>query len=136
MLGLAALQVFLRFFFHTGLSWGDVAARHAVLWVGFLGAFLATREEKHFRIDAWVRTFPPRIRRRIDAVVSLLSALVCFFLLRASLTFLDVAVDPHSVLFLNIPEKGVAWIVPAGFALMVVQFLLRAIRDLRPEETA
>jgi TRAP-type C4-dicarboxylate transport system permease small subunit len=129
MLGLAALQVFLRFFFHTGIVWGDVAARHLVLWVGFFGAYLATREKKHFHIDALTRTFHPRVRLWLGATTNLFAALVCLFLLRASFTFVSVAVDPDSVLLPGLPEKAVAWIVPAGFLLMLVQFLIRIVDD-------
>jgi TRAP-type C4-dicarboxylate transport system permease small subunit len=133
MLGLAALQVFLRFFFHTGIVWGDVAARHAVLWVGFFGAYLATRDGKHFHIDALVRAFPPQVRLGAGVVTDLFAAGVCWFLLRASYTFVTVAVDPSSILFLGIPEKYVAWIVPIGFALMIAQFLLRILKNLQRE---
>ncbi|MFH1017164.1 MAG: TRAP transporter small permease [Pseudomonadota bacterium] len=130
MLFLAALQVFLRFFFHGGIAWGDIAARHLVLWVGFCGAYIATRENRHFRIDALIRTLPPRLHPWLDAVVDLFSAGICCFLVRASLSFVNVAVDPASVLFLGIPERFVAWIVPVGFALVAFQFLIRLVENI------
>lgn len=134
MLGLAALQVFLRFFFHTGLAWGDVAARHAVLWVGFFGAYVATREGKHFHIDALTRLFSPAVRRWLRGLTDLFAAIVCAFLFRAATTFVTVAVDPNSILFLGIPEKYVAAIVPIGLALMIVQFLLRIVKNVVGDE--
>lgn len=133
MLTLAALQVFLRFFFDTGLVWGDVAARHIVLWVGFLGAYLATRDGKHFHIDALTRTFSDRARRWFGRVTDLFAAAVCFFLVQASYTFVTIAIDPDGILFLGIPEKVVAWIVPIGFGLMSAQFLLRIYKSFWKE---
>ena len=130
MLALAALQVLLRFFFHTGIVWGDVAARHLVIYVGFFGAYLATRERKHFRIDALTRSLPRAVRLWSDAFIDLFCAGVCAFLLRASVTFVSVGIDPASVLFLGIPEKYVAAIVPAGFGLILVQFLLRMAESI------
>lgn len=67
MLGLAVLQVFLRDTFHTSIGWGDVAARQLVIWVGFLGAYLATRSNKHFHIDVLTRFLGPRVRLWFDA---------------------------------------------------------------------
>lgn len=130
MLGLAAVQVFLRFFLQTGILWGDVAARNLVIWVGFFGAYLATREDKHFRIDVLTRFLRPRWRSALAAVSDLFVATVCYFLLRASMRFVSEGFDPEAIAFLGIPQYLLAMIVPAGFGLMIVQFLLRAVESV------
>ena len=142
MLGLAALQVILRGVFQTGLLWGDVAARQLVMWVGFFGAYLASRENRHFRIDVLTRFLPDRARLWFSAVSDLFAAVICYFLLRASLTFVDVGIDPDAIAFLHIPQRWIAMIIPAGFALVMVQFLVRmgvsvenALRGTVPEES-
>ncbi len=142
MLGLASLQVFLRFFFHTGILWGDVAARNLVIWVGFFGAYLATRENKQFRIDVLTRLLPDRFRLWLAAITDIFAGRVCYFLFRASLTFVDVGFDPEATAFLKIPQTAIAMIVPVGFALILAQFLIRtvenvsgAIRGIMPEES-
>jgi TRAP-type C4-dicarboxylate transport system permease small subunit len=127
MLGLAALQVLLRGVFHGGLLWGDVAARNLVIWVGFFGAFLATRENKHFHIDVLTRFLAPRIRLWFNAFSDLFAATVCYFLLQASLTFVNVGIDPEATAFLQIPQVVIAMIVPVGFGLIGLQFLIRMI---------
>ncbi len=130
MLVLAALQVILRFFFQTGILWGDVAARSLVLWVGFFGAYIATRENKHFRIDVLTRFLAPRLRLWLSAFSDLFGAAVCYFLLQASRTFVLVGIDPESKAFLGIPQAVIAIIVPAGFALILLQFLLRMVESI------
>ena len=143
MLGLAFLQVFLRDTLHTGIPWGDVAARQLVIWVGFFGAYLATRSGRHFRIDVLARFLGERLRLWFNAFSDAFAALICFFLLLASRTFVAVGLDPGASLFLGIPQTAAASIVPAGFGLLTVQFLLRtidaltvAIRGTPPRETA
>ena len=130
MLGLAALQVFLRFFFHTGLLWGDVAARSLVIWVGFFGAYLATRENKHFRIDVLTRLFPPRLRHSLTALTDLFAAVVCYFLFQASMNFVSIGIDPEAIAFYKIPQYVIAMIVPVGFGLIIIQFLFRSIESV------
>jgi TRAP-type C4-dicarboxylate transport system permease small subunit len=44
MILLAFLQIVLRNYFTTGLDWGDQLLRNLVLWIGFIGATLATKE--------------------------------------------------------------------------------------------
>lgn len=130
MLGLAAVQVFLRGAFHTGLLWGDVAARHLVIWVGFFGAYLATRENKHFQIDILTRFLSERLRIWFAAFSDLFAAVICYLLMQASFTYVEVGLDPESILFLNIPGVAVAMIVPIGFGLIMIQFLLRMVENL------
>ncbi|MBI2341120.1 MAG: TRAP transporter small permease subunit, partial [Deltaproteobacteria bacterium] len=50
MIVLGFLQVVLRNFFGSGISWADVTVRHLVLWVGFFGAVLATIENRHITL--------------------------------------------------------------------------------------
>ena len=130
MLGLAATQVILRGVFHTGILWGDVAARHLVIWVGFFGAYLATREDKHFHIDVLTRFLGPRARVWFAACSDLFASVICCFLVRASWTFVTVGMDPEAILFLHIPQSAVAMVVPGGFALIMVQFLLRMVESV------
>ncbi len=130
MLGLAATQVILREFFHTGILWGDVAARHLVIWVGFFGAYLATRSDKHFHIDVLTRYLRPRARVWFAAFSDFFAAVICYFLIRASWTFVTVGMDPDATLFLHIPQSSVAMIVPCGFGLMMLQFLLRTAENV------
>ena len=42
MIFIAFLQIVLRNDFSTGLDWGDSLLRNLVLWIGFIGATLAT----------------------------------------------------------------------------------------------
>ena len=130
MLGLAALQVILRGVFQSCLLWGDVAARHLVIWVGFLGAFLATRENKHFHIDVLTRFLSPQIRLWFNAFSDLFAAAICCLLMNASITFLNVGMDADTTSFLHIPQRTVAMIVPVGFGLIMVQFLIRMIESI------
>ncbi len=130
MLILAAIQVFLRGFFHSGILWGDIVARYLVMWVGFMGAYLATHEDRHLRIDVLTRFLKPKVRLWFNAFTDLFAAVICFFLIRAGWTFVMLGMDPNSILFLNISQKTAAMIVPVGFAIIMIQFLIRMIDSI------
>lgn len=129
MLGLAVMQVILRAGFKTGLLWGDVAARHLVIWVGFFGAYLATKENKHFHIDILTRFLPPRGRSWFAAFSDMFAVVLCFFLMEAAYSFVVDGLGDEAV-FLGIPQRDVALIVPIGFGLIMVQFILRGIESI------
>ncbi len=124
---LAILQVVLRIFFNGGLLWGDIAARHLVVWVGFIGAILASDGNKHFNIALLSRFLPARYEVWIDRVTSLFTAVVCVLMGNVSITFLNVGIDPQSVVVLNIPSRLAAMIVPAGFYMMALKYALRTL---------
>jgi TRAP-type C4-dicarboxylate transport system permease small subunit len=130
MLALAALQLFLRGALHASVSWGDVAARSLVIWVGFFGAYLATRSGRHFHIDILTRLFPPRAGLWINSFTDLFTAVVCLFLVRAGATFVTTGLDPAAVLFLGIRQTAAAMIVPVGFGLIALQLLLRTAESV------
>ena len=130
MLGLAASQVVLRQVLHTSLPWGDLAARHLVVWVGFFGAALASRRGQHFHIGFLARLLGPKSRPWLHAATDIVAVGACAVLVGASWTFVTVGLDPKATLFLGIRQTTAALIVPGGFCLMAVQFVLRAIQSL------
>jgi TRAP-type C4-dicarboxylate transport system permease small subunit len=125
MLSLAVIQVFLRYFFNSSILWGDIAARTLVLWVGFLGAALATKENKHFHIDVLTRFLKKRYQLWFQSFSNLFASVICFFLGQASVTFLEL--DNQTKTFLQLPVFVVELIIPIGFYLMMIQFALRMI---------
>ena len=130
MLGIAALQVVLRVLLHTGIIWGDIAARHMVLWVGFFGAYMATREDKHFHIDVLTRFLSPQLKGWFAAFSDLFAIVICYLMVQASLTFINVGMDADSMLFLQVSQRAAAWIVPLGFGLIMLQFMFRMIENV------
>ena len=62
MIALAAYQVVARNFFDTGILWGDALVRVLVLWVTFIGATIASRQDEHIRIDLLTRFIGERHR--------------------------------------------------------------------------
>ena len=130
MLAMAALQVVLRLFFHSGILWGDIFARYLVMWVGFLGAYLATRQDRHLRIDVLTRFLNPKLRLWFNAFADLFAAVICYFLIRAGWTFVTLGMDADSMLFPGVSQQTAAMIVPVGFALMMIQFLIRTVESI------
>ena len=83
MVILAFLQVILRNIFAENLMWGDPLLRHLVLWVGFIGASLATKENKHINIDAMSRFLKGRMKIVVQAFIYLTAMSASIVLCRA-----------------------------------------------------
>ena len=116
MIVLAFLQVVLRNFFDTSLTWGDILVRQMVMWAGFTGAAIATSEDRHISIDALTKFIPERPRHAIRLVTNAFAAVVCFYLMRAAWTLLESERENGGELFLAIPQWVGLVIIPVGYA--------------------
>jgi len=131
MIGLAFTQVLLRNFFNTGIEWGDAFVRHLVLWVGFIGASIATKEGGHLAMDLVHRFLPQKLRKPTAMFVDGASAFVCALLALASYKFYLTEKEAGDMLM---PHLSVAWavvIIPIGFYLMSVRFAVKIPQDIQ-----
>jgi len=130
MILIAFMQIILRNLFDTGLTWGDPLVRNLVLWVGFIGAALATREGKHINMEVVSRWVPPQGKVFIGTLTSLFSSLICALLTYASLKFIRNEAQMGDLTFLKIPSWIPELILPVIFGLMALRFGFHALKNL------
>ena len=124
----AFLQIVLRNFFSTGLDWADSLIRNLVLWTGFIGATLATKEGKHINIDMVSRWLPSLGKNVVTLFIHLFSFFICCLLTYAALKFIKNEVQMENRTFLNIPSWIPEMILPMTFGLMTFRFGLRSFK--------
>lgn len=134
MVLLAFVQVVLRNYFSMGILWADPLLRHMVLWVGFLGASLATQRERHISIDLITRFVSARAANLIRILTNLFACIVSYILARAGWTFLKAEMESESILLtigtMEFPSWWFQVIIPAGFGLMCLRFFLRNLEHV------
>ena len=123
MILLAFSQIALRNVFSTGISWGDPLVRYLVLWVGFIGASLATKEGKHITIEIFSRWFSRQRSLYLKAISYLVSAFVCGLLTFAGWTFVQNEAQMGITSFLQIPAWIPQIIIPVTFTLITLRFV-------------
>jgi C4-dicarboxylate transporter DctQ subunit len=126
MILLAFLQIILRNVFSSGISWGDPLVRYLVLWVGFIGASLATKEGKHITIEVFSRWFSEHGNRYLKPIPYLVSVFICSLMTFAGWTFVQNEAQMGGTFFLEIPVWIPQVIIPITFALMTLRFGFRA----------
>src|SRR5688572_23804187 len=68
---LGVFQILTRFVLEQPAEWTEVLIRFALIWMVFLGIPMAFRQGAMVSVDVLYRWSPPRVRRVLDAVVSL-----------------------------------------------------------------
>ncbi len=128
LIGAAALPVtelLLRNLFEIGIPGATAIRVNMTLWVGFLGAMLASQRGQHLRISAGHDVLPARARPWVAGFVGMVCTAVGAGLTWGAYDF--VAVETWSQVTVGgMPIWVVETIFPLAFAVMTLRFILQA----------
>ena len=132
MIVLAVGQVLLRNFFGVGFPWSDPMTRLLVLWVGLMGAMVASRNDKHINMDVISRYLPDKMRRVTRVLTGLFTSTVCALVAHNAGRFVYLDYRDGLLAFGSFPAWLAELIVPLGFGVMSFRFLILAFTSTRP----
>lgn len=124
MVLLALSQIILRNVFDTGIEWSEPLLRILVLWLGLLGAIAATKKNHHISIDVITRMLPQNGKLVTSIINNLFSAIICAVICYYSFRFVQMEYEDGIIAFANIPAWLCESIIPVGFGLMTLRFLV------------
>lgn len=127
MIVLAGTQIALRNVFDTGLLWADPALRVMVLWVGMIGAMVATRFDKQISVDAVSRFLSPQWQARVRVVTDLFTAVVSAAVAWHALRLVLDDKVAGSTVFASVPVWVCEMVLPLAFGLIALRYLLYAV---------
>lgn len=113
-----------RYYLQVSLAWSEEVARFMLVWLVFIGSFLAYIHDEHLGLDILVMKFPPNVRRVVAIGTNLLVLLALYavmeggyLLMRDNFDWLSSAAE--------IPHGYVYFIVPFTCGLMMLQSTLK-----------
>ncbi|MCX7786652.1 MAG: TRAP transporter small permease [Spirochaetes bacterium] len=124
-----SISVFYRYVLNHPLSWSEEITRLMIVWLSFVGAYMAMRENKHIGFDLLVSKFSSKAKTWIALLGQLLILVFLFVVfwegIAFSREFLNVGMP-----YTNLP---IGWfyysVFPVSGALMILQTFL-SLRDL------
>ena len=131
MIGMSVIQIFLRNLFESGISWSDVLVRVLVLWVGLVGAMVASRQNNHITIDILNRYLPERIKIITSFLIELFTALICSIMAYYGLVFLQLEFSNGSNVFAQVPSWLCVVIIPFAFTVIGLRYFILSFIDLK-----
>ena len=109
-------NVVMRYGFNSGFTLSEELSRWLFVWLTFLGAVVALRDNAHLGTDMMVGKLGP-LGKRICMGLSLVAMLYCIWLLfQGSLEQFKVNVDSDS----PVMEASMGWFYAAGMAFSVL----------------
>lgn len=122
---LPVLELVLRTFFQTGIPGTSGYVQNLTLWVGFLGAIIASREGRHLNLSTGM-VLPTRLRAIATTLAATVSTAVAAGLFWASLQFVRAEMESPATIAGWLPIWMVEAILPVSFAIITMRFVARA----------
>ena len=130
MVVLAVTQILLRNLNGTSLMWVDPLLQNGVLWIGMLGAMIASRNDSHIRIDLASHYLSPVWQRGFSVLVDLFTSAVCAVVAWFSLATVREEATLGLKAFASVPSWWLQGIIPLGFALIALRYAVLFVLNL------
>lgn len=130
-IGLSVLfQVLSRFVFKVPLSWTEELSRFSLIWLTFIAAAIALRDNGHFAVDVISHRLSPAVAKYYEVAVLVVMLVYLVVILYTGLELLPVAHMQESPA-LDLHMSYVYLSIPCGAALMVTTVVLKIVRLLK-----
>ncbi len=124
------LNVFYRYALSSGLVWADEIPGYFLVWIAFLGAYLAIRGEGHIAFDMFVEKLPEGPRQVAQTVIDLVVVGFLAVLLVLSIDMIAV-VGNREIETAEIPQGVFMAVLPISAGLMILGLLARILSRWR-----
>ena len=120
-----------RFVFQNSIFFSEELNRVLIIMITFAGISYAARHGRHIRMTALFDALPPRPRKMMMVVISLVSGVIMLALAWYALHYIQTQAGRGRVLpALQIPVWWTLVWVPVGFFMTGAQYLLTALKNL------
>lgn len=120
-----------RFVFQNSIFFSEELNRILIIMITFAGISYAARHGRHIRMSALFDALPPRPRKMMMVVISLVSGVIILALAWYALHYIQTQAGRGRVLpALQTPVWWTLVWVPVGFFMTGTQYLLTALKNL------
>lgn len=122
LVGLAFIQVVLRYVFDTSLFWAEEVILFLFTWLIFLAAVVNLERGSHFGVDVLVKMLPGRVQTLIQALVQVAVGLILAvfawygfrFAVGAWIQESDILRVPKTVVYISLPLAACLMLLVVG----------------------
>lgn len=125
----------------NGMTWAQPLALIFTLWLGFLGASMATHDHRHLKVEALQRYLPEKAQRIAGLLSALCAAAFCLFLALLAYRYVGYKYDDfvdagglggfHDGI--DVPRYKTFMIVPFAYLVMTLRFVATGVLAARGE---
>jgi TRAP-type C4-dicarboxylate transport system permease small subunit len=127
MILLSSVQILLRNLFDFGLPNAEPLLRAMVLWLGMVGAIVASRGNRHLKIDLLSRFLKPRSNLLLQSQAGLVTAVICLLIAWFGCQWVQLEYTDEMLGFAGMPSWILQVIIPLSFTLIALRYCLSSL---------
>ncbi len=128
-----SLNVLLRYIFDRPISGVEEITEYFLLFVTFIGAAWLLRDEGHVTVDILMGMLTPKKQALLNSVSSMVGIIISSTLLwyGGRVTLSSFREEAYFSSILEFPKAPIFGIIPIGSLLLLVQFVRRALQNIK-----
>lgn len=123
---LVLMNVFLRYFMNTGISWSEEVSTSCFVWSVFLGSASAYRRGMHIGVDILVNQLPKMLRNIVKLLVHVVLLVTNGYIFYLSIIFVSLSYKKPTAV-LGVSSAWVSGALIVGFGLTTLYSVLHLI---------
>ena len=131
-------NVIMRYFFNNPIHWAEEVVTSLFVWTVFIGSAYAYRKHSHLGVDILVNAFPPKVKKVVKAVMSVVELLVLIMLTVISSQYVYHLIFNRTgklkivmTDLLRVPKWWTGIAVPIGFGLSAIYSIYFIVKNVR-----
>ena len=106
-------NVVLRYVFHTGITWAEEMSRFMFVWLVFLGAIGALKDNNHLGVDLLVKILPANLKKGAYILSNLIMLYTLWLVLNGSLKMTNHTINSIA------PATGLPYAIMNGSGIIM-----------------
>jgi len=131
-------NVIMRYFFNNPIHWAEEVVTSLFVWTVFIGSAYAYRKHSHLGVDILVNILPPKVKKVVKTVMSVVELLVLIMLTVISSQYVYHLIFNRTgklkivmTDLLRVPKWWTGIAVPIGFGLSVIYSIYFMVKNVR-----
>lgn len=123
------IQVVSRFVFNYPIEWSEEMARFMFIWLGFISAAVALKEDQHVRFTFIIDRLPKKISRIINIFNDLLTII---FLIILIIYGVVLVINTHSIPSVTLEFIRWSYVyasLPIGFSFLLIILINKMLKN-------
>lgn len=130
------INVILRFFFSSGISWSEEFIRYGIIWITFIGSAICFRRGIHVGIDLLMESLGEKNKKILSLIINILSIILMLLLIKYGMDLVIFSVETGQLMgALQFKMYWVYIAIPVGALLSLIHLLIQTYGMIKIKKT-
>lgn len=122
------INIILRFFFSSGITWVEEFIRYGIIWITFIGSAVCFQRGSHVAVDLLLDFVPSKGKRLLSFIIHILAAIFMAFLIKYGIDLVNFSKSTGQLApALQIEMSWIYLAIPVGAALSFIQIIIQIV---------